>query len=293
MKAKLLLFFLILGVSAYAQSITISQNNNPNIVEDSGVACRVNETEVDEDAGLFLGMFFDNYFARAFDLENDHGIDTDFTITSIEVGQGFGRNIQVEINVYTANTTDLTDENLSLTLLQSEDVFIIEQANGTVLFVPTNIEIEAGEIVVVEIFAPNSGTATDEEFFIGTNTSGQTGPPFLKAPGCQINEYVDISTFGLGDQAYLINIVGQETLSINQTELDKIEVYPNPVANQVHLNLPAGMVLERASLTDMGGKLRPAQFTNGVLDASHLASGQYILTLQTSAGSYTHKLLKK
>ncbi len=293
MKKILLLIVFSFAIGGYAQTITISQNNDPNTVEGSAVACRVNAADVDEEAGLFEGMYEENHFARAFDLQNDHGIQNDFTITSIEVGQGFGRNIQIEVRIYSANTTDLTSETLELNLLETEDVFIIEQGNDTVLFIPTNVNVPVGEIIVVEVYAPDSGTATDEEFFVGTNTSGQTGSPYLKAPDCSINEYVDVSTFGLGDQAYIINIVGQETLSIDQAELDKIEVYPNPVVDHINLNLPAGMVLERASLVDMSGKLSVIEFIDGAYDSSDLAAGQYILNLETSSGVHTHKLLKK
>lgn len=291
-KITLILFFLF-GVTVYAQNITITQNNDPNTVTGSSVACRINPGEENEEEGLFEGMYFDNYFARAFDLQNDHDIDSDFMITSIEIGQGFGRNIQLEVNIYTSNTEDLTDPNLDLVLVDSEDVFVITQGNQTVLFIPTNVMIPAGEIVVVEVFAPNSGDATNEEFFMGVNSAGQTGTPYLKAPACDINEYIDVSSIGLGDQAYVINIIGQESLSINQAKLDQIEIFPNPVSDKINLKLPAGLILERASVTDMNGKLYTARFIDGEMDMSNFSTGQYLLTLQTSAGNHTHKIIKK
>ena len=293
MKKILLLIVICFSINSFSQSITITQNNDPNTVNDSAVACTVGAGQVDEDEGLFEGMYFDNYFARSFDLQNDHNINTDFTITSIEVGQGFGRNTQIEVRIYTANTIDLTSTDLELNLLETEDIFIIEQGNDTVLFIPTNINVPAGEIVVIEIFVPDSGTATNEEFFVGINNAGQTAPTYIKAPDCSVNNYMLSSGLGLGEQAYIINIVGQENLSINQTELDKIEVYPNPVVDIVNLELPAGMILEKASLVDMSGKLSVIEFTDGIYNSSDLAAGQYILNLETSSGVYTHKLLKK
>ena len=289
-----ILFFLF-GVTVYAQNITITQNNDPNNVTSSSVACRVGPNEVNESEGLFEGMYFDNYFARAFDLQNDHDIDSDFMITSIEIGQGFGRNIQLEVNIYTSNTEDLTDPNLDLVLVDSEDVFVITQGNQTVLFIPTNVMIPVGEIVVVEVHAPNSGDATNEEFFIGINSAGHSKPAYLKAPAsfCGVPSYIDSSNLGAGQQQYIINIIGQESLSINQAKLDQIEIFPNPVSDKINLKLPAGLILERASVTDMNGKLYTAHFIDGEMDMSNFSTGQYLLTLQTSAGNHTHKIIKK
>lgn len=295
MKSILPLIFLLFVTSVFSQNIVITQNANPNDVTDSGVACRVGPAEVNESEGLFEGMFFDNYFARAFDLQNDHDIEGNFTITSLEIGQGFGRNIQIEVNVYTANTDDLSDPDLELELKGSEDVFIITQGNQTVLFIPTTIEIPAGEIVVIEVFAPNSGDATNEEFFMGTNSAGHSKPSYLKAPAsfCGVSSYIDAGNLGAGPQRYIINIIGQETLSINQAELEKIAVYPNPVNDVLNVKLPSSIKIERASLTDMNGKLTYVNFENTSTDLSNLPTGQYILTLLTNAGNYTHKLIKK
>ncbi|GGE41313.1 hypothetical protein GCM10010832_21680 [Psychroflexus planctonicus] len=292
MKKITLILFLFFGFFVSAQDITITQNNDPNNVTTSAVACTVGPDQVNEDEDLFLGMYFDNYFARAFDLETDHDIESDFTISSVEIGQGTGRNTTITVSLYTANTTDLTSEDLTLDLIASEDVFIISQADETVLFVPIDAVVPAGEILVMEVFVPNSGTETDEEFFMGVNSDGQTQPCYIKASNCGVDDYMDSAGIG-GGQHYLMNVIGQETLSINQAELEKIEVFPNPVSDVINLELPAGLILEQARITDMNGKQLEANFVDGKMNASDLAAGQYILTLQTSAGNYNHNILKK
>jgi hypothetical protein len=293
MKNSILGFLLLLGVSIYAQSITISQNVDPNTINAASVVCRVNEEQVDEEEGLFLGMYFDNHFARSFDLQNDHNIDTGFQINTIAFGQGFGRNITVDINIYSANTDDLSDPNLDLVLLETVQVPIFEANTGEILFISADATIPAGEVLVVEIFAPSSGDAINEEFFVGINDSGQTKPTYIKAPDCETGSFVVASSVGPGDEAYIMSITGEETLSINQAELDKIKIFPNPVINTINLNLPAGLILESSRITDMSGRRFQIDFIDGVMDVTNLATGQYILNLETSAGNYTHKVIKK
>lgn len=289
-KITTLICFLLMG-STYAQSITITQNNNPNLVNFESAVCL--EFPEDEEDGLLDSVYYENHFARAFDLQNDHGIEQDFNITSVSFGQGFGRNIVVELNIYTANTDDLTDPNLELNLLQSTNVPIFQANNGEILFINTQATIPAGDILVVEIFGPASGEATNEQFFMGINDEGQTKPSYIKAPECDVEAFMDTANLtGFTNQNYVMSVTGEETLSVNQAMLEKINIYPNPAKDIVNFNLPSNLVLKNARLTDMSGREIKVNVSNKTLDVTDLTTGQYILTLHTNAGTYVHKLLK-
>lgn len=294
MKNFTIILFLIFSLSVLSQEqITITQSNDTNEILASGLACIVTQELEDEDEGLFFGMYFDNYFARSFDLQNDHNINGDFVISNIGIAQRFGKNTNVDINLYSSNTEDLSDPNLEMTLVGTQTFPVFDINNNSFLFINVEATIPAGEILVVEIFVPNSGASTNENFYLGINNAGHTKPTYIKAPNCDVEEYMNTVLLGEGDQAYIMTVTGQETLSVNQNEINKIEVFPNPVDNQLNINLPANLVLNEALLIDMNAKVQNVSLEGGVMDVSNIASGQYMLRLDTNSGIFIHKVIKK
>lgn len=293
MKKILGLLFMIFGSSVLAQPVTITQNNDVNTITAGGLVCSITEETEDIPNGLIQGMYFENHFARAFDLQNDHGIDGEFVISSVGIAQRTGINISVDINLYTANTDDLTDPAVDLTLVATETLPIFDLNNSEFLFVNINAVIPAGEILVVEVFAPDSEGATDSRFSIGINSAGQTKPTYIKAPDCDVDNFILSSSLGAGDEAYIMSVTGEETLSINENVISKIEIFPNPVTNFLTINLPTNVVLNEVLLIDMNAKIQNVKYVDGVIDVSDLPSGQYMLKLRTSSGIFIHKVIKK
>jgi len=214
----LLLFSLLIGGSLFGQDITITQNLDPSSVNvNSSTRCRVSQTDVNNNPSLILNAYYDNHFARSFDLQNDHGIDTDFNITSVDIGVRRGQNIEIEINLYTANTTDLSDSNLDLSELNSvtydfssaNSTNIINFADSAVINIPITASIQAGHFLVVEVFAPGNGNVSNQDFAIGNNSAGQTKPSYLKAPNCSTPKFVDASSLGNTGQNYVMVVNGE------------------------------------------------------------------------------------
>lgn len=293
MKKIITLFSVLLAASSFGQLITVTQNVNTTLIDDQGQVCRVNEGDVNEEEGLFLGMYLDNYFARAFDLQNDHDIEGAFHINTVSVAQGVGRNTTITINVYTANTDNLEDPALELNLVASQSFPVFEPNDQSIITATPDAVIPAGQIMVIEVFAPNSGTATNQEFSMGINNLGHTKPTYIKAADCGVATYANTQILNDGLQDYIMIVQGEENLSINQAELDKIEIFPNPVVDVVNVQLPSGMQLKNQQLIDVQGRTIPITMKQGVIEASSWASGQYVLILETDAGSLTHRLVKQ
>lgn len=91
----------------------------------------------------------------------------------------------------------------------------------------------------------------------------------------------------------LISANNSITLSADDFDITAVRLYPNPVASQLSLDLPAAVNIKEVVIYDMVGKkvqsLNPAQLS---WDVASLASGAYILRVETEKGVATLKFLK-
>jgi hypothetical protein len=83
------------------------------------------------------------------------------------------------------------------------------------------------------------------------------------------------------------------SLGIQDQLLSSVTMYPNPTAGQLSLTIPADLTIERVSLIDITGRNTRVQLINNTLDMSNLATGVYILKLETSAGISTQRVIKQ
>lgn len=86
---------------------------------------------------------------------------------------------------------------------------------------------------------------------------------------------------------------GNCSLGIEDQLLASMTMYPNPTAGQLSLTVPDGLIIEKVSLIDIAGRNTQVQLINNTLDMSSLATGVYILKLETSAGISTQKVIKQ
>ena len=82
-------------------------------------------------------------------------------------------------------------------------------------------------------------------------------------------------------------------LGIQDQLLSSVTMYPNPTAGQLSLTIPADLTIEKVSLIDIAGRNTQVQLINNTLDMSNLATGVYILKLETSAGISTQRVIKQ
>ncbi|WP_432671169.1 T9SS type A sorting domain-containing protein [Flavobacterium sp. SM2513] len=87
-------------------------------------------------------------------------------------------------------------------------------------------------------------------------------------------------------------------LGTNDSALAKSTlIYPNPVANSLHLTLPAGLIISSYSIINSSGQLlqtKKVNFTDGnTIDVSALSGGLYVLQLESNTGVAIQKFSKK
>ena len=85
--------------------------------------------------------------------------------------------------------------------------------------------------------------------------------------------------------------------NVNEWLSSKFNVYPNPATNVVNITNVENMMVNQVTIYDIAGKQLSTQTYNNEteiqLNVEHLASGTYMLHLQTNEGTAVKKLLKK
>jgi hypothetical protein len=93
------------------------------------------------------------------------------------------------------------------------------------------------------------------------------------------------------------NTVPIVTVGINEVLSNKFNIFPNPATNVVNITNSDNMLLQQVTIYNISGKQLSTQtFNNQVeiqLNVENLASGTYMLHLQTNQGTAVKKLVKK
>jgi uncharacterized repeat protein (TIGR01451 family) len=84
-----------------------------------------------------------------------------------------------------------------------------------------------------------------------------------------------------------------DELDAESFDFSQIDIYPNPVNDRLHLDLPSGLNLNSINLFDIQGKLVKSFEYQPELDFSRLQQGIYILKLNTDRGNYHRKIIKE
>ena len=100
---------------------------------------------------------------------------------------------------------------------------------------------------------------------------------------------------GMGKYCYVVDLKGDGSTGIdNNIEQTKAAVYPNPVAGELHVDLPFGGMATRISLYSTAGamvKSMNTTSTTNVINVSDLAEGVYILEVSAGGARKTFKLI--
>ncbi len=83
-----------------------------------------------------------------------------------------------------------------------------------------------------------------------------------------------------------------EILGVDESLMGLVNIYPNPMTTQLHIDLPAEVTILKASLYDLLGKKMDIELVSETINVSSLSDGIYILQLDTTAGTLTQKLIK-
>ena len=91
----------------------------------------------------------------------------------------------------------------------------------------------------------------------------------------------------------------ENKIAVLGTELDesiKVAIYPNPTADELRIELPAGITFKEATLYSVSGSTIMSfdKFSgNNSLNISHLAKGMYSIKIETSRGSVARKIVRE
>ena len=93
------------------------------------------------------------------------------------------------------------------------------------------------------------------------------------------------------------NTVPTENLGLNEQLAQKFNLFPNPATNVVNITNSKNMLVNQIIVYDIAGKQLSGQSFNNEaevqLNVENLASGTYMLHIQTTAGMAVKKLIKK
>ncbi len=155
-------------------------------------------------------------------------------------------------------------------------------------------------------FIPEDGTNHDNyefKYYDDVVTDSTVQQPYMQRFEIDLSEYQDeyvrivflhdsYDNYGIVLDNVLITGIG----SIGTEEVSKLslKLYPNPVNNQVYFEFPQGESNGLVELFDLSGRsvLLSDYEIYRPLDVSSLVPGQYLVTVKTSKGVYSHKFIK-
>lgn len=283
---KITLLAAAFAVSSFVSAQTvISQSVDPVTVDDGGAACWSSPGSGGS------GDYRENSFYRTYDLANDFGISTTFDVGSVQIGQaGAVDGTVINVTLYAADTfpggTLVPLNTEQFTLSSADDLTLVE--------LPFVAQIPANVLTVLEVNVPESANGTASlRFFPGTNGSGQNAPSYLEAESCGITVPTETGTGSAPAAEYVFNL-SDEVLAVNNAIASQVSLYPNPVNNVLNVSIPSSIQIEGATMYDILGKGTQVEISaNNTINTSSLASGVYLLSINTNEGNITKKIVKQ
>jgi hypothetical protein len=290
-KITFLVATFLLSIGMYAQQ-TLSHSTSQESVGGS-VACASNPDDEPNtgDEGVSDNIYYRAYFPE------DFGFSGSFTAMGIGFVAEFtdvGGSDPTVTNTVRLYTSDDKFPDGTLTEIASQD-FEVSAADDGVTFeimfeTPVDLDASTELIVAVDISA-SPAVPDNYDFRIGHNVEGEDEPSYISAEPCGLVAPVTLEGIGFGDQNIILNLLGDETLGSDDFSLSQISVFPNPANYFLKVNIPSNLELLSADLYDVLGRNTGVAIANGEINVSNLASGIYILKIETSAGSLSKKVV--
>lgn len=147
----------------------------------------------------------------------------------------------------------------------------------------------------------NNGTSFSSPVIAGSVACLMQALPNLNTE--QIKQYIRQSASQYNTPDYLIGygipdfgLALSNALSVPEIDFEIISVYPNPVQDELYLQLPSEFVFSNAIIFDMTGKLvfnKVLSTATETINLSTLQSGLYLLRFQSGDEVTTFKLIKQ
>lgn len=137
----------------------------------------------------------------------------------------------------------------------------VPDQSATILNVPITADVPAGSELVLEVFTPD-GTAAGNLFFIGSNTAPETGPSYISAPDCGLDDPTTTAAIGFPNMHIVMNVHGCEDVSGGPTSSCNFTVTVKPPRYWSTIGSGGTADEDSASLVsydDFGVKLKDGQ----------------------------------
>lgn len=174
---------------------TLSQNPNNTPTAGNSVACSQ------------AGIHRDNSYFRAFDLAT---FPQGFTSCAVEFGieqaAAGGADQPVTVRVY--SSTGAPFPGGTRTEVGTTTVNVANQTLS-LFSVPLTATVPAGAQLVAEVFTPD-GVPAGNSFFIGSNTTAETGPSYLQAADCGLTAPTPTAAIGFPNMHIILNVRGTD-----------------------------------------------------------------------------------
>lgn len=183
------------GVSDLRSSpVTLTQSLSQAIVSGNSVACN---------AG---GLSTDNSYYRSFNL-NTLAFPLQVTSVSFGIEAVIGTPLPLTVRLWRDTNGGAPD--LGMVLVGSSAAFAVNAGmDGTIQNVAVNGLFNVGDIMVVEVFSPDS-QAAGGGFFIGSNDAGQTGASYIAAAACGLPNPASLASIGFPNMHIVMNVHGK------------------------------------------------------------------------------------
>jgi len=279
---KTITFLTMALFAANVNAQIISQNaDQTTIVALNSVACGA------------AGNTADNFMSRAFTL-SDYAITYDYKITNIKFGVETATGpMNVDVNLYSLVGNYPAG---TLTLLNSKQVAVSPADALKIVETGTTLTqvVPAGSKIVLEVAYNGNSTSG---FYLGTNTSAETKPSYIKSTTCGITSPVTTTSVGFPNSKWVMTIVGENNLGVTEIiNSNNLQVYPNPVKDVLNFKMANSLKAESIELYDMMGRkvnsTAASKVSTGV-NMSNFAKGTYVLKVKANDGKvYIQKILK-
>ncbi len=86
---------------------------------------------------------------------------------------------------------------------------------------------------------------------------------------------------------------GETILSTTEFTESQVAVYPNPVSSKLNIDIVSSVEIKKITLYNILGKDTGLKLVNGSMNTSQLSTGVYLLTIETSNGVVSKKVIKQ
>ena len=279
MKKNYFLFLLIaLGFTFFTQAqVTLTQTTNNDIVEGT-VACS---------AG---GVTSDNIYYRAFDLAalGYSQFDVNQVTFGVESFANPSSAFAVDVIIYSNPGGNFPAG--TLTQIASVSVPISISDLGTLKTVAIDASVVAPAKLVFAIRIPDE-TAGTTVFFIGSNNNGQSAPGYISSAGCGITSPQTMADIGFPEVHLIMDVTGI-ALGINEFEVSKVSISPNPASDFVTIELHPSNTINVVEIYSVTGQLVQKVENESRINIANLNTGIYMMKVITTNGTASKKLVK-